>query len=118
MACVRNLWNDRSANVSGGERAGDFLFALGHSQCPGLQAFPQWLEYHLLRGVQHFLVYTTSDMSPALQEIYQPFVDAGVITRVYYDVALEKCWYEGTTNAQQNLLLNDCLHRSKGRILE
>ena len=23
MACVRNLWNDHSANVSGGERAGD-----------------------------------------------------------------------------------------------
>ena len=53
MACVRNLWNDPRANVS------------------GLADFPQWLDYHYMHGVEHFIIYTTNDMSPALPEVYR-----------------------------------------------
>ncbi|CAK9066612.1 unnamed protein product [Durusdinium trenchii] len=94
MACVRNLWNDPGANVS------------------GLESFPQWLDYHRMHGVHHFIIYTTSDMSPALQEMYQPYIDEGVVTRVHLDVPAERCWCY--TCVQQLLILNDCLYRAKG----
>ena len=31
----------------------------------------------LADGVDHFIVYTMGDMSPALKTIYQPYIDAG-----------------------------------------
>ena len=94
MACVRNLWNDPRANVS------------------GLADLPQWLEYHHMHGVEHFIIYTTSDMSPALQEVYQPYIDEGVVTRVHLDMPAEKCWCMKCL--QQELILEDCLYRAKG----
>ena len=93
MACVRNLYNDPPANVS------------------GLADFPQWLDYHRMHGVEHFIIYTTSDMSPALPEVYQPYIDEGLVTRVHLDMPADKCW---KSDAQQILLLNDCLYRAKG----
>ena len=93
MACVRNLYNDPLANVS------------------GLADFPQWLDYHRMHGVEHFIIYTTSDMSPALPELYQPYIDEGLVTRVHLDMPADKCWH---SDAQQILLLNDCLYRAKG----
>ena len=93
MACVRNLWNDPKANVS------------------GLADFPQWLDYHHMHGVEHFIIYTTSDMSPALLEVYQPYIDEGLVTRVHLDMPADKCWQ---SIHQQLLVLNDCLHRVKG----
>lgn len=94
MACVRNVWNDPGANVS------------------GLASFPQWLDYHLMHGVHHFIIYTTSDMSPALQEVYQPYIEEGVVTRVHFNMPAERCWC--STCIQQMLILNDCLYRAKG----
>ena len=94
MACVRNLWNDPRANVS------------------GLADLPQWLDYHHMHGVEHFIIYTTSDMSPALQEVYQPYIDEGLLTRVHLDMPADKCWC--TKCLQQELILQDCLYRSKG----
>ena len=94
MACVRNLWNDPDANVS------------------GLENFPQWLDYHLMHGVHHFIIYTTSDMSPALQEVYQPYIDEGVVTRVHFDMPADKCWCYPCV--QHRMMLNDCLYRAKG----
>ena len=94
MACVRNLWNDPAANVS------------------GLRDFPQWLDYHHVHGIDHFIIYTTSDMSPALQEVYQPYIDEGLVTRVHLDEPAERCWC--STCMQQLLIANDCLYRAKG----
>ena len=74
MACVRNLWNDPASNVS------------------GLGDFPQWLDYHRMHGVEHFIIYTTNDMSPTLREVYQPYIDEGVVTRVHLDMPADKCW--------------------------
>ena len=96
MACVRNLWNDPRANVS------------------GLADFPQWLEYHHMHGVEHFIIYTTSDMSPALREVYQPYIDEGLVTRVHLDMPAEKCWHSDNKRIQQQLVINDCLYRAKG----
>ena len=94
MACVRNLWNDPRANVS------------------GLADLPQWLDYHHMHGVEHFIIYTTSDMSPALQEVYQPYIDEGLLTRVHLDMPADKCWC--VKCLQQELILEDCLYRAKG----
>ena len=59
MACVRNLWNDPKNNAS------------------GLRNFPQWLDFHRIMGIDHFIVYTTSDTSPAIEKLYQPYIDEG-----------------------------------------
>lgn len=67
-----------------------------------------------MRGVQHFMVYTTSDMSPASAEVYQPYIDAGLVTRVHFNVPAEKCWFDLKPDAQQSILMNDCLYRSRG----
>ena len=93
MACVRNLWNNPASNVS------------------GLGDFPQWLDYHRMLGVEHFIIYTTNDMSPTLREVYQPYIDEGVVTRVHLDMPADDCWF---SHQQQLLVENDCLYRAKG----
>ena len=94
VACVRNVWNDPKSNVS------------------GLQNLPQWLDFHRLHGLDHFIIYTTSDMSPALRSLYQPYVEAGVVTRVHFQAPAEKCWSIWKSNMQQTLMMNDCLYRA------
>ena len=44
MSCVRNLWNDPDPRVN----------------VSGLADLPQWLDYHHMHGVEHFIIYTTS----------------------------------------------------------
>ena len=43
----------------------------------------EWLDYHLLAGVNHFYVYDNE--SPDNQkEILQPYIDAGIVTYIFY----------------------------------
>ena len=49
----------------------------------------EWLEYHLLVGVEHFFLYDM-DGGQELAEILEPYEDAGVVTRVPWS------HYEGT----------------------
>ena len=67
-----------------------------------------------MRGVDHFIVYTTSDMSPALREVYEPYLDAGLASRVHYNMPSQRCWWHWSTDAQITLMMNDCLYRSRG----
>ena len=42
----------------------------------------EWLEYHLIAGIDHFYVYD-NDSSPNFKKILQPYIDEGIIT--YHD---------------------------------
>ena len=43
----------------------------------------EWLDYHLLAGVDHFYIYD-NDSYDNLKEILQPYVRAGIVTYIFY----------------------------------
>ena len=43
----------------------------------------EWLDYHLLAGVDHFFIYD-NDSEDNFAEIVQPYVDAGLVTYKFY----------------------------------
>lgn len=43
----------------------------------------EWLDYHLLAGVNHFYIYD-NDSSDNQKEVLQPYVDAGIVTYIFY----------------------------------
>mmetsp|Transcript_53112 Transcript_53112/g.99554 ORF Transcript_53112/g.99554 Transcript_53112/m.99554 type:complete len:498 (-) Transcript_53112:48-1541(-) len=82
---------------------------------------PQWLEYNLMHGVDHFLFYTFEDTAKEIMEVYRPYLDDGVATRVHLKIPEyinesstgwtmnqgdDSRWNSGWTT-------NDCLYRTK-----
>ena len=43
----------------------------------------EWLDYHLLAGVDHFYIYD-NDSTPEFKKILQPYIDAGIVTYSSY----------------------------------
>ena len=43
----------------------------------------EWLNYHLLAGVNHFFIYD-NESEDNLKEILQPYIDAGLVTYIFY----------------------------------
>ena len=43
----------------------------------------EWLDYHLLAGVDHFYIYD-NESPDNLKEVLQPYVDAGIVTYTFY----------------------------------
>lgn len=43
----------------------------------------EWLDYHLLAGVDHFYIYD-NDSPDNQKEILQPYIDAGIVTYTFY----------------------------------
>ena len=43
----------------------------------------EWLDYHLLAGVDHFFIYD-NDISDASKEILKPYIDAGFVTCILF----------------------------------
>ena len=43
----------------------------------------EWLDYHLLAGVDHFFIYD-NESPDNLKEILQPYIDAGIVTYIFY----------------------------------
>ena len=43
----------------------------------------EWLDYHLLAGVDHFFIYD-NDSPDNQREVVQPYVDAGLVTYIFY----------------------------------
>lgn len=43
----------------------------------------EWLDYHLLAGVNHFFMYD-NDSGDNFKEILQPYIDAGLVTYIFY----------------------------------
>jgi len=114
----------RTANV-----AGDFQYELaacvkplwenaGSLHASGLIKLPQWLEYHVMHGVQHFMIYTvkSSPDQSAMLKAAQPFFKAGLASHVEVDMN----WVGDASSREENRLVqlameNDCLYRYKGR---
>ena len=42
----------------------------------------EWLDYHLLAGVDHFYIYD-NDSSDNTKEVLQPYIDAGIVTYTF-----------------------------------
>ena len=47
----------------------------------------EWLDYHLLAGVDHFYIYD-NESPDNLKEVLQPYIDAGIVTYTFYP---DKC---------------------------
>ena len=43
----------------------------------------EWLDYHILAGVQHFYIYD-NESPDNLKEILQPYIDKGIVTYKFY----------------------------------
>ena len=43
------------------------------------------MEFHLLHGVEHFLIYTVDLDSQVLVDLYEPYIKSGVATRVHFN---------------------------------
>ena len=43
----------------------------------------EWLDYHLLAGVDHFFIYD-NESPDNLKEILQPYIDAGIVTYTFF----------------------------------
>ena len=60
----------------------------------------EWIDYHLLAGVEHFYIYNNDDNPDALQEVLQPYIDAGLVTHIFYPGKARQ--YEAYNDAVQN----------------
>ncbi|MBQ7198946.1 MAG: glycosyltransferase family 92 protein, partial [Selenomonadaceae bacterium] len=43
----------------------------------------EWLDYHLLTGVDHFYIYD-NESTPDFKKILQPYIDAGIVTYTFF----------------------------------
>mmetsp|Transcript_24663 Transcript_24663/g.55579 ORF Transcript_24663/g.55579 Transcript_24663/m.55579 type:complete len:524 (+) Transcript_24663:54-1625(+) len=94
MACVRDVWPGKGI---------------------GLRMPPQWIEFQLLHGVDHVLLYTANTppkQTKIIQDIYEPFIKAGKATRVHLDLDfVDDLWHHYNRHEYQ---MCDCLYRAKG----
>eukprot|EP00435_Cladocopium_sp_Y103_P014819 s918_g3.t1 len=90
-ACLRDVWPDDEI---------------------GLRNLPQWMEFHHLHGVEHFLIYTINLDSEILVDLYEPYIKSGVATRVHFNkdvVGPPEPFHIGI----QDIFMEDCLYRFK-----
>ena len=88
-ACINNVWNGVE---------------------PTLKLVPPWMEFQLLHGVDHFLVYTQHGTDVSVLDLYEPYIKAGLATRVHFNVSAKL----STGYQTQPWMANDCLYRAKG----
>lgn len=85
-----------------------------------VRMLPQWLEYNLMHGVDHFLFYTFDDTAKEVMDIYRPYLDSGVATRIHMLVPNHLKGKTGWTltaddksRFNSGWTTNDCLYRTK-----
>jgi hypothetical protein len=77
---------------------------------------PQWLDYHQLQGVEHFLVYTMTGTDSKVMELLRPYLLSGDATRVHIELPSHlKDQYRAGDYSSQTWIMNDCLYRMKYR---
>eukprot|EP00438_Fugacium_kawagutii_P013953 Skav203419 [mRNA] locus=scaffold1743:347998:348900:- [translate_table: standard] len=98
MACVRDVFYDPKPF---GPKTPENLYngAFKH--------LVQWMEWSLMHGLEHFLIYTFEGTDLAAKEVIQPYLDSGVATRVHFG------FYPQQTLMRQGYVANDCLWRAK-----
>eukprot|EP00438_Fugacium_kawagutii_P019540 Skav235673 [mRNA] locus=scaffold358:1201835:1205829:- [translate_table: standard] len=80
----------------------------------GLRMLPQWLEFHLQHGVEHFIIYTVNLDSETLVSLWEPYIKSGVVTRVHFDKDFEGNSGRGHGAFQLvDPMMQDCLFRYK-----
>eukprot|EP00435_Cladocopium_sp_Y103_P016809 s2841_g4.t1 len=92
VACIRDVWP---------------------SEKTGLRQLPQWMEFHLLHGVEHFLIYTVNLDSKILVDLYEPYIRTGFATRVHFnkEVVGDDAYHFHAR--LHHILMADCLYRFK-----
>eukprot|EP00438_Fugacium_kawagutii_P016587 Skav204208 [mRNA] locus=scaffold985:351046:351858:- [translate_table: standard] len=94
MACVRDVFEKPGQDQQ--KRSGVFSLLV------------QWMEWSLMQGVEHFLVYKFNITDFSQEEILRPYLDAGVASMVYFNSCPD---YHRTRHGHA---INDCLFRAKG----
>mmetsp|Transcript_18621 Transcript_18621/g.36507 ORF Transcript_18621/g.36507 Transcript_18621/m.36507 type:complete len:524 (+) Transcript_18621:67-1638(+) len=79
---------------------------MDHPAFAGSLLLPPWVEYQLLRGVQHFFWYTDSRTQPSIYAAMEPYFKQGVATRIHSHTPLDRHDWDD---------LNDCLYRTRHR---
>lgn len=74
----------------------------------GHVAMPQWLEFNLMQGSDHFLFYTCANTPEWYYDVINVYLDRGFASRIHVNISC-------TQYDHQNKLVNDCLYRMKGR---
>lgn len=77
----------------------------------GLKMLPQWLEFNLAHGVDHFFVYTVNIDEPHLADIYEPYIQSGKATRIHFDYDFDPGDFKDRTLHQ--MTTSDCVFRAK-----
>jgi len=96
MACVRDIFfNPAPKRDKQGLYSGPF------------KLWVEWMEWSSMRGLDHFLLYSFEGTDLAARKVMQPYVDAGLATRVYFNFFLE------SELIRQGYVANDCLFRAK-----
>ncbi|CAE7208714.1 GALS1 [Symbiodinium natans] len=81
-----------------------------NGQVHTLRLVPEWMEFHLLHGVDHFIVYTQNGTDVTVLDLYEPYIKAGLATRVHLNTDPKYA----KTFMTQSWMANDCLYRAKG----
>ena len=96
MACVRDIFfNPAPKRDQQGFYSGPF------------KLWVEWMERSSMRGLDHFLLYSFEGTDLAARKVMQPYVDAGLATRVHFNFFLE------SELIRQGYVANDCLFRAK-----
>jgi hypothetical protein len=96
MACVRDIFfNPAPKRDKQGLYSGPF------------KLWVEWMEWSSMRGLDHFLLYSFEGTDLAARKVMQPYVDAGLATRVRFNFFLE------SELIRQGYVANDCLFRAK-----
>ena len=97
MACVRDIFDEAPSHYWQGIFSGVF------------KQLVEWMEWSLMHGVEHFMVYTFDGTADYVKDIYQKYLDAGVATRVHFNS------YPRDSLIRHGYSSNDCLYRAKNR---
>ena len=74
-----------------------------------LRLLPQWLEWHRMKGVEHFLFYTFNQtISSEFKAVMEPFIKKGLASRVHFDN------YPPFHRNRHWRVIADCLPRVRG----
>ena len=84
------------------------LCAIFKNEAPHLK---EWIEYHLLVGVEHFYLYNNNS-TDHFREVLQPYVDNGTVTLTEWpetpgQITAYKHWYENFDDKGNNLMVQE-----------
>jgi len=94
--CIRQFWQHPS-----------------HLETSGYILGPQWMEWNVMHGVEHFFFYARPSRVEEYQlnmQLLKPFLEQGLVTIIEMDSSVDHDDREDVM-----LEVNDCLYRAKGK---